>query len=136
MAKQDMAPAGDDIDIHATGQPDTPVEVLTALLQTALKQTSLQDTHCIVQQALDIAAGRENFAAWGVNCLLPFHSTLDNELALMNAHPQHKALIRPVACSASSLHMQGHMHKVLLHQAGSRITYQVCLFYMLSVYTV
>jgi hypothetical protein len=58
----DTAPAGapDVSDIHATGQPDTPVEVLTHLLTTALKQSNLQDTHSIVQQALDIVGG-----AWG-----------------------------------------------------------------------
>lgn len=57
MTKQDLSPAGAAVDIHATGQPDTPVEVLTHLLQTALKQTSLEDTHSIVQQALDIVGG-------------------------------------------------------------------------------
>lgn len=61
MAKQqDLAPAatgGMAADIHATGQPDTPVEVLTHLLQTALQQSTLQDTHCSVHQALDIVAG-------------------------------------------------------------------------------
>jgi hypothetical protein len=58
MTKQDMSPAGAAVDIHATGQPDTPVEVLTHLLQTALKQTSLEDTRSIVQQALDIVGGK------------------------------------------------------------------------------
>jgi hypothetical protein len=64
MAKQnDLAPAaaaptnGVAADIHATGQPDTPVEVLTHLLQTALQQSTLQDTHRVVQQALDIVGG-------------------------------------------------------------------------------
>lgn len=57
---QDLAPAATDgvaADIHATGQPDTPVEVLTHLLQTALQQSTLQDTHRIMRQALDIVAG-------------------------------------------------------------------------------
>lgn len=61
MAKQqELAPAAADgvaADIHATGQPDTPVEVLAHLLQTALQQSTPQDTHRVVQQALDIVAG-------------------------------------------------------------------------------
>jgi hypothetical protein len=58
MTKQDISPAGAAVDIHATGQPDTPVEVLTHLLQAALKQKNLDDTHSIVQQALDIVGGK------------------------------------------------------------------------------
>lgn len=60
MTKQDLSPSGAAVDIHATGQPDTPVEVLTHLLQTALKQTNLDATHSIVQQALDIVGGEQH----------------------------------------------------------------------------
>lgn len=71
MTKEDLAPASHD-DIHATGQPDTPVEVLTHLLQTALSQTSLGEVHSTVQQALDIVAGGLHFlhVVLGEPCML------------------------------------------------------------------
>jgi hypothetical protein len=64
MTKQEISPAGAAVGIHATGQPDTPVEVLTHLLQTALKQKKLDDTHSIVQQALDIVGGEQHSHWW------------------------------------------------------------------------
>eukprot|EP00882_Tetradesmus_deserticola_P002628 GHRQ01002795.1.p1 GENE.GHRQ01002795.1~~GHRQ01002795.1.p1 ORF type:complete len:589 (+),score=311.88 GHRQ01002795.1:153-1919(+) len=48
-------------DIHATGQPDTPIEVLTALLTKALQQSTLEQQRSYVQQALDIAAGLDSY---------------------------------------------------------------------------
>jgi CheY-like chemotaxis protein len=48
-------------DIHATGQPDTPIEVLTALLTKALQQQTLEQQRTYVQQALDIAAGLDAY---------------------------------------------------------------------------
>ncbi|WIA10083.1 hypothetical protein OEZ85_010290 [Tetradesmus obliquus] len=47
--------------IHATGQPDTPIEVLTALLTKALQQQTLEQQRTYVQQALDIAAGLDDY---------------------------------------------------------------------------
>ncbi|WIA30154.1 hypothetical protein OEZ86_000246 [Tetradesmus obliquus] len=47
--------------IHATGQPDTPMEVLTALLTKALQQQTLEQQRTYVQQALDIAAGLDDY---------------------------------------------------------------------------
>lgn len=64
MTKPDMAPASSALDLHATGKPDTPVECVQELLQTALKQTRLEDAHALVQQALDIVAGEQ---LWSFN---------------------------------------------------------------------
>lgn len=49
------------VDIHATGQPDTPIEVITDLLQKALKQDSLEGQKQLVQQALDVAGGLDGY---------------------------------------------------------------------------
>ena len=55
------APAGPAADVQATGHPDTPIEVITDLLQKALKQTDLEASHGLVQKALDIAAGLDGY---------------------------------------------------------------------------
>jgi hypothetical protein len=55
------APAGPKVDIQATGQPDTPIEVITDLLQKALKQSSLEGSQDLVQKALDIASGLDGY---------------------------------------------------------------------------
>eukprot|EP00879_Flechtneria_rotunda_P019807 GHRR01020820.1.p1 GENE.GHRR01020820.1~~GHRR01020820.1.p1 ORF type:complete len:456 (+),score=169.59 GHRR01020820.1:286-1653(+) len=56
-----MCPTQQQVDIHATGQPDTPVEVLTNLLQEAMQQQTLEQQRQYVKQALDIAAGLDAY---------------------------------------------------------------------------
>lgn len=48
-------------DVHATGQPDTPIEVITDLLQKALQQNSFEGQKQLVQQALDVAGGLDAY---------------------------------------------------------------------------
>jgi len=48
-------------DIHATGQPDTAIEVLTDLLQQAIQETTLEGQRNLVEQALKIAAGLDEY---------------------------------------------------------------------------
>lgn len=48
-------------DIHSTGQPDTPIEVITDLLQKAMQQDSLDATKTLVDKALQIAAGLDSY---------------------------------------------------------------------------
>ena len=47
--------------IHATGQPDTPVEVITALLGSALQSDSVDDMKRQLQQAYDVVAGLDPY---------------------------------------------------------------------------
>ena len=47
--------------VHATGQPDTPVEVITALLQSALQSGSVDDMKKQLQQAYDVVAGLDPY---------------------------------------------------------------------------
>lgn len=55
MAQQDA------VDIHATGAPDTPVEVITDLLERALKADDLQEVKKLVQQSYDVAGGLDPY---------------------------------------------------------------------------
>lgn len=47
--------------VHATGQPDTPVEVITALLHSALQSGSVEDIKKQLQQAYDVVAGLDPY---------------------------------------------------------------------------
>lgn len=47
--------------VHATGQPDTPVEVITALLHGALQSGSVDDIKKQLQQAYDVVAGLDPY---------------------------------------------------------------------------
>ena len=47
--------------VHATGQPDTPVEVITALLHSALQSGSVDDIKKQLQQAYDVVAGLDPY---------------------------------------------------------------------------
>jgi Arc/MetJ family transcription regulator len=65
-------------DMHSTGQPDTPIEVLTDLLKQAIQETTLEGQKDLVQQALKIAAGLDDYldkatsAPPEVGCFLPY----------------------------------------------------------------
>ena len=48
-------------DIHASGQPDTPVEVITALLQSALATENVADVKKQLQKAYDVVAGLDPY---------------------------------------------------------------------------
>ena len=48
-------------DVHASGQPDTPVEVITALLQSALAAEDVADVKTQVQKAYDVVAGLDPY---------------------------------------------------------------------------
>lgn len=48
-------------DIHATGVPDTPVEVLTDLLDKALKADDLSGAKAILQKAQAVCAGLDPY---------------------------------------------------------------------------
>ncbi len=48
-------------DIHASGQPDTPVEVVTALLQRALAAESVADVKSQLQKAYDVVSGLDPY---------------------------------------------------------------------------
>lgn len=48
-------------DIHASGQPDTPVEVITALLQTALAAENVADVKHQLQKAYDVVSGLDSY---------------------------------------------------------------------------
>ena len=48
-------------DIHATGQPDTPVEVITSLLQQALQTSDSAASKDLVQQAYDVVSGLDTY---------------------------------------------------------------------------
>lgn len=47
--------------IHASGQPDTPVEVITALLQCALASNDVADVKSQLQRAYDVVAGLDPY---------------------------------------------------------------------------
>lgn len=47
--------------IHASGQPDTPVEVITALLQSALASGDAADMKSQLQKAYDVVAGLDPY---------------------------------------------------------------------------
>lgn len=47
--------------VHATGQPDTPVEVITALLHGALQSGNVDDIKKQLQQAYDVVAGLDPY---------------------------------------------------------------------------
>ena len=48
-------------DVHASGQPDTPVEVITALLQSALASENVADVKQQLQKAYDVVAGLDPY---------------------------------------------------------------------------
>lgn len=48
-------------DIHASGQPDTPVEVITALLQSALAAENVADVKSQLQKAYDVVSGLDSY---------------------------------------------------------------------------
>jgi NAD(P)-dependent dehydrogenase (short-subunit alcohol dehydrogenase family)/predicted O-methyltransferase YrrM len=48
-------------DIHATGVPDTPVEVVTDLLGRALQSSSQDESKSLIQQAYDVIAGLDPY---------------------------------------------------------------------------
>lgn len=48
-------------DIHASGQPDTPVEVITALLQSALAAENVADVKHQLQKAYDVVSGLDSY---------------------------------------------------------------------------
>lgn len=57
-----MAKANADAqNIHASGQPDTPVEVITALLQNALASDNVSDVKSHLQKAYDVVAGLDPY---------------------------------------------------------------------------
>lgn len=47
--------------IHASGQPDTPVEVITALLQSALASDNVADVKSQLQKAYDVVSGLDSY---------------------------------------------------------------------------
>lgn len=47
--------------VHASGQPDTPVEVITALLQNALASDDVADVKSQLQKAYDVVAGLDPY---------------------------------------------------------------------------
>lgn len=47
--------------IHASGQPDTPVEVITALLQSALASGDVANMKSQLQKAYDVVAGLDPY---------------------------------------------------------------------------
>jgi hypothetical protein len=47
--------------VHATGQPDTPIEVITDLLQKALAGDSVEDVKGAVKKALAVAGGLDPY---------------------------------------------------------------------------
>ena len=49
------------VNIHASGQPDTPVEVITALLQSALASDNVADVKTQLQKAYDVVAGLDPY---------------------------------------------------------------------------
>ena len=57
MAKADT----DAQNIHASGQPDTPVEVITALLHTALASDDITNVKSHLQKAYDVVAGLDPY---------------------------------------------------------------------------
>ncbi len=59
MATANGAPKANDL--HASGQPDTPVEVITALLQSALATENVADVKKQLQKAYDVVAGLDPY---------------------------------------------------------------------------
>ncbi len=59
MATANGAPKANDL--HASGQPDTPVEVITALLQSALATENVADVKKQLQKAYDVVAGLDQY---------------------------------------------------------------------------
>ena len=50
-----------DRSIHETGQPDTPVEVLTDLLQRADKESDIENLRKLVNQACKLVSGLDPY---------------------------------------------------------------------------
>eukprot|EP00775_Hariotina_reticulata_P007124 gene7124-7338_t len=97
-------------DIHATGQPDTPVEVLTDLLQHAMQETTLEGQRKYVQQALSIAAGLDKY--------------LDQATS---APPEGKThFLQKKECCAGSL--EGRFLKMLVGITGAKHVLEVGMF--------
>lgn len=47
--------------VHATGQPDTPIEVITDLLQKAMAGSSVEEVKGVVEKALAVAGGLDPY---------------------------------------------------------------------------
>ena len=47
--------------VHQTGEPDTPIEVITALLGKALSASDAGDRESLLKQAHEIAAGLDPY---------------------------------------------------------------------------
>ena len=49
------------VDIHATGAPDTPVEVVADLLAKALEADDIQEVKRLVKQSYDVVGGLDPY---------------------------------------------------------------------------
>ncbi|KAK9791633.1 hypothetical protein WJX73_009315 [Symbiochloris irregularis] len=117
-------------DIHATGVPDTPVEVLTDLLDKALKADDLSGAKAILQKAQAVCAGLDPYLE---SISSPPNQVIENliqrttEHDWTQAHEQKKTmfLMKREACAGS---LEGSFLKALTQLSGARVVVEVGMF--------
>lgn len=92
-----QAKAANPESVHATGQPDTPIEVITDLLQRAMSGNSVEEIKGAVQKALAVAGGLD-----------PYLEKVSSKPSEVSAQPHcrrpHLRLSWTFSCNATSLH--------------------------------
>eukprot|EP00878_Enallax_costatus_P015587 GHUV01016327.1.p1 GENE.GHUV01016327.1~~GHUV01016327.1.p1 ORF type:complete len:470 (+),score=128.07 GHUV01016327.1:350-1759(+) len=117
-------------DIHATGQPDTPIEVITDLMQKALQQSSLEGQKQLVQQALDVAGGLDAYLEKATSPPPKVVSELVQASLKHDwtaAHKQGKTIyLQKKECCAGTL--EGRFLKMLVAITGAKHVLEVGMF--------